>query len=101
MIYGIDPLAAAQASPQLQPLAQQAAVKPNMAFSDMLISGVEQTGEKLAAADKILLQFAAGEEIPIHQVTFALEQARLSFELMIQLRNKLVEASQQLINMQV
>ncbi|MFC4291065.1 flagellar hook-basal body complex protein FliE [Sphingorhabdus arenilitoris] len=100
MTFEIDPVAA-QAVAQLQPAAKPVEIKPDMAFSDLLISGVEKTSQKVAAADNMLLQFAAGDDIPIHQVTFALEQARLSFEMMIQLRNKLVESTQQLMNMQV
>lgn len=72
-----------------------------VSFADMLTQGVEATDAKLAAADKLLAQAAVDDSIPLHQVTYALEQARISLELMVQVRNRLVDAGQQLMNMQL
>ena len=46
-------------------------------------------------------QFAVDDSLPVHRVTYALEEARLSFELMLQVRNRLLEGTQQLLNMQL
>lgn len=72
-----------------------------LSFAEMLTKGVEATNDKLAEADRLVMQFAVGDPVPLHQVTYALEQARLSFELMIQVRNRALEATQQLMNMQI
>lgn len=72
-----------------------------MSFSEVLSKGIESTTNKLVEADKMVAQFAVDDSIPLHHVTFALEEARLSFELMIQVRNRMLEASQQLMNMQI
>jgi len=77
-----------------------AAAQP-VSFVDMLSRGIEVTSTKLAEADSLLAKAAVDDSIPLHQVTYALEEARLSFELMIQVRNRLIDASQQLMNMQL
>lgn len=70
-------------------------------FAGMLIDRVENVNIKLAEADKLARAFVLDDSIPVHQVTFALEQARLSLELMLQVRGRLVEGYQQLMNMQL
>jgi flagellar hook-basal body complex protein FliE len=78
-----------------------AAATDRLSFSEMLSKGIEATNSKLVEADRLVTQFAVGDPVPLHQVTYALEQARLSFELMIQVRNRALEATQQLMNMQI
>lgn len=90
----------------LQELATPLAPLPNssatrLEFSQMLSDGIESVNTKMIQADQLVEAFALDDSIPVHQVTFALEQARLSFELMLQVRNRLVESYQQLMNMQI
>jgi flagellar hook-basal body complex protein FliE len=73
----------------------------NVSFSEMLIKGVEQTNAKLVEADHLVAAFAVDDSIPAHQVTYALEEARLSLELMLQVRNRVIDTYQQMMNMQV
>ena len=70
-------------------------------FSRLLIDGIDDVSSQLIESDKLVREFALNDSIPVHQVTFALEQARLSFELMLQVRNRLLEGYQQLMNMQL
>jgi flagellar hook-basal body complex protein FliE len=91
-----------QVAPHLvDPLATASRPASPASFADMIARGVETTTAKLAAADRLVAQAAVDDSIPLHQVTYALEEARISFELMIQLRNRLIDASQQLMNMQL
>jgi flagellar hook-basal body complex protein FliE len=46
-------------------------------------------------------RLAVGTETNVHQVMLALEKARLSLELVVQVRNKLLEAYQSVMQMQV
>lgn len=78
-----------------------AAATTQPSFADIISQGIDATATKLAEADRLLARAAIDDSIPLHQVTYALEQARVSFELMIQVRNRLVEASQQMMNMQL
>jgi flagellar hook-basal body complex protein FliE len=101
----IDPLAAlgAQAPgiaglvPGFSPPAQ-----PSRAgFGEMLMSGLQAVDGKLETAEVLVRRFAVDDSIPVHQVTIALEQARLSVELAIQVRTRLVEGYRELMNMQL
>ena len=58
-------------------------------------------GAHVRTSSCLVAQFAIDDSVPLHQVTYALEQARMSFELMIQVRNRALEATQQLMNMQI
>jgi len=70
-------------------------------FSQMLLNGVDNVNQKLINADATAKAFVLDDSIPLHQVTFALEQARLSLELMMQVRSRLVEGYQELSRMQL
>ena len=70
-------------------------------FAQMLSGGVESVNQKLLQADAAATAFALDDSVPLHQVTYALEQARLSFELMLQVRARLVEGYQELMRMQL
>jgi flagellar hook-basal body complex protein FliE len=95
---GLEALGAVNA---VQPDALTAGPVTGSSFTRMMSEGIEQTNAKLLEADQLTRAFALGEDIPIHQVTFALEQARLSFELMNQVRTRLVESYQEILRMQV
>jgi flagellar hook-basal body complex protein FliE len=94
---------AAIASPQA--LAQQApasgAAASGVSFSQILMNGMEAVNRRVAHADSMVRAFALDDNIPLHQVTFALEEARLSVELMMQVRARLVESYQRMMEMQL
>lgn len=70
-------------------------------FSVLLAQGIETVETRAKEADELARAFIVDDSIPVHQVTFALEQARLSMELMIQVRNHLVAGYQQIMTMQL
>lgn len=70
-------------------------------FSKMLMDGIASVNERVASADAMVRAFAVDDSIPLHQVTFALEEARLSMELMMQVRARLVESYQRIMEMQL
>jgi flagellar hook-basal body complex protein FliE len=78
-----------------------AAAAPAQSFAQVLMNGVDTVDRKVAAADAEVRAFALDDSVPLHQVTFALEDARLSLELMLQVRSRLVEGYQQIMNMQL
>jgi flagellar hook-basal body complex protein FliE len=73
----------------------------SVGFAELMANGIEATNTKLVNADKAIAAFAIDDSVPAHRVTYALEEARLSLELMLQVRNRLVEGYQQIMNMQV
>lgn len=74
---------------------------PSNSFAQTLLNGVNGVSDKLTHADGLVRAFALDDSIPVHQVTYALEEARLSFELMLQVRSRLLDGYQQLMNMQL
>ncbi len=70
-------------------------------FQSLLTDGLKQMEGKVAKADELVRRFAIDDSIPVHQVTYALEEARLSVELAMQVRSRLVEAYRDLMNMQL
>ena len=70
-------------------------------FVSQLMRGVEQVNQKVVDADALVRAFALDDSVPLHQVTYALEQARLSVELMMQVRGRLLEGYQEMLRMQL
>lgn len=94
----------------IAPMAVEAASLPSLAapitppttsFSGLLLEGLGQVDRKVAEADAMATAFTLDDTIPVHQVTYALEQARLSVELMVQVRSRLLEGYQELMRMQL
>ena len=70
-------------------------------FGDVLKDSIGEVNTLQKAADEAVKQMAAGEERNIHQTMIALEKANISFQLMIQIRNKIVSAYQEVMRVQV
>jgi flagellar hook-basal body complex protein FliE len=70
-------------------------------FTQTLMDGIASVNERVANADAMVRAYAVDDSIPLHQVTFALEEARLSMELMMQVRARLVESYQRMMEMQL
>jgi len=102
MTAPIAPIGSVLAQP-LDPIVQIAQARPVQAssFSQMLLQGVDAANRKVIDANEAVRAFALDDSVPVHQVTFALSQAQLSMELMTQVRNRMVEGYQQLMNMQL
>ena len=68
----------------------------------MLKSAVEGVNNVQQDADKLAQAFQAGDpEASIQDVMVSLQKANLSFQTMVQVRNRLVTAYQDIMNMQV
>lgn len=70
-------------------------------FSNALKDAVERVDEAQKAADGQIEAFVAGEQEDVHEVVIAMNEAKLSFQLMTQVRNRMLEAYQELMRMQV
>jgi flagellar hook-basal body complex protein FliE len=62
---------------------------------------VGEVNDKLLHADQLVRKLALGEVDNVHQVMIALDQARLSFQLVSQVRNRLLESYQDVLRMAV
>jgi flagellar hook-basal body complex protein FliE len=83
--------------------ARVSAAQPSVqgGFDQVLMRGLAAVDAKVAHADSMIEAFATGAPIPVHEVTIALEQARLSVELAGQVRTHLIETYREFMNMQV
>ena len=70
-------------------------------FSGWLAKELGSVNDKIVNADTMLQRLATGEADNLHQVMVSLEEAKVSFQLMVQVRNKLLEAYQDILRMQV
>lgn len=70
-------------------------------FQNALGTGLQKLNTDLNASDEVLRAMAAGQNIPVHDVMIVMEQAQLSLQFAVQMRNRLVSAYQQITQMQV
>jgi flagellar hook-basal body complex protein FliE len=90
----------ALSSPTL-PTKAAAAAAPGADFGAALEQAVSALGQLGAEADASTMKLAAGEPIDIHEVMLNTEHASLGFSMALQVRNKLVEAYQEVMRMPV
>jgi flagellar hook-basal body complex protein FliE len=70
-------------------------------FSSLLGNLVQEVNSKQVAAGDMVRGLMSGENVSLHQTVIAMEEASLSFQLMVEVRNKLLESYQELMRMQV
>ena len=70
-------------------------------FADMIKNSIESVNRKQVEADKAAAELASGKSSNIHEVMIKMEEAEISLRLMVQMRNKVVEAYQEIMRMQV
>lgn len=68
---------------------------------DTLLGELQQLNHQMHANDRTIQSLALGGTDNLHQVMMTLERTRLAFELALQVRNKALEAYQELMRMQV
>ena len=62
---------------------------------------LEHLNQQLKVADSNLQDVAMGKPVKTHEILIQIEQTKLSFELAIETRNKLLEAYQTVMRMQI
>lgn len=70
-------------------------------FSDMVKNAINSVDEAKKTADQNVENFVAGEEEDIHKVMISLQKANTSFELMLQMRNKVIDTYREISRMRV
>lgn len=96
----IAPIAADMAAATVQPIAGNASVTRGGAF-EQLLDQVSSLNTQLISSEQSVQQLAQGDAENLHQVVLGLEQTRLAFDLMLQVRNKILDAYQEVMRMQV
>jgi flagellar hook-basal body complex protein FliE len=70
-------------------------------FKDFLVESIKEVNSMQQAADRAVEQLAAGENVNPAEVLTAVQKADIAFKLMMQMRNKMVQAYQEVQNIRV
>jgi flagellar hook-basal body complex protein FliE len=98
-IEAIAAISAAAPATAALPAASAAPVQGD--FAAFLGEGIGNVDKGLKAADDQLRALAAGQAQAPHEVMISMEEARMNLMLLVEVRNRVVEAYQELVRMQL
>lgn len=92
--------------PVIESVSMREAIKENpneknVNFKDMLMDAFTEVSGLERESDKITSDFIAGKTDEIHSVLIAAEKASISLDLIVEIRNKVIEAYNEIMRMQV
>jgi flagellar hook-basal body complex protein FliE len=70
-------------------------------FASMLGQMVSEVNNQQASAAQAVGALQSGKSIPLHHAVIAMEEANVSFQLMVEVRNRLLDSYQEIMRMQV
>ena len=70
-------------------------------FEDMLTNAIQSVDDSMKASEQNVQNFISGKTENIHDVMISMQQSQLSFQMMVEVRNKLVDTYQELSRMQI
>ena len=71
------------------------------AFKDLFLKGLDQVNQMQLDADQAVEQLFTGGEVDSAEVLTAVQKADMAFRMMLQIRNKLVDAYQEIKNLRI
>ena len=86
--------------PAIKPL-QVGATQESGAFKEFLLDSIREVNSMQQSADQAVEQLATGGDVNPAEVLTAVQKADLAFRMMIQVRNKLVQAYQEIKDIRV
>ena len=81
--------------------AQATQAVQGVGFGDVLNKFAGEVNDKQIASGQAVNDLLSGKDIPLHQAMIAMQEAGVAFQLMVEVRNKLLEGYQELMRMQV
>ena len=90
--------------PPLEPNFPAERINPEQggpAFSEILGNAIQEVNDLQSQAGEEVQKAMTGEITDIHTAMIAVQKADVSFQMMMQVRNKLVSAYQEIMKMQV
>jgi flagellar hook-basal body complex protein FliE len=94
---GLRPSGGAEGAPQ----PERAPSGGKGSFAALVDKTLTETERLQDTADGMVKSLAQGEITDVHQVMLAMNRADLSFRMMLEVRNKLLDAYQEVMRMQV
>jgi len=69
-------------------------------FGNTFTRALNEVSDAKDIGDDMTKRFARGENVELHQVMAATEEATIALDVLVEMRNKMVEAYRSVINMQ-
>jgi flagellar hook-basal body complex protein FliE len=70
-------------------------------FSNFLKDAINEVNETQIESDNLTTKMALGEDVDLHDVMIATQKASITLQTTMEVRNKVVEAYQEIMRMQV
>ena len=70
-------------------------------FDSMLGQFVSEVNAQSAASTQAVSALQSGQSVPLHKAVIAMEEANVSFQLMVEVRNRMLDAYQEVMRMQM
>ena len=74
---------------------------PKVGFGDMIRQTIENVNSNQKQAKELSSAYERGEPVPLTDVVMAMQKSSLSFEATLQVRNKVLKAYEDILNMPV
>lgn len=74
---------------------------PSATFTEAIKKAVSEVNNLSNEADKLAINLASGDVEDVHKAMIAMQKAKLALDFTIQVRNKVIEAYQEIMRMQV
>lgn len=100
-ITGPGALPIVQAPGAAQPAAPAQPTEKAGSFLDQFNAAVEKVDTSVEVSDDAVEQLATGQDMNMHQTMVALEQADIALRTMVTVRDKVVSAYEQVMNMAI
>ena len=81
--------------------AGQGPAEPRTSFGAQLAAAIREVDGLQIERDATTADMVRGEPVEVHEIMTVAEEAQLAFELMLEVRNKLLDAYQEIMRMQV
>lgn len=72
-----------------------------LSFAETLKNSLNEVNDLQINSEQMTVDFIRGEDISVHELMLATEEAKLSLQMAVQIRNKLVEAYQEINKLQL
>jgi len=86
-------------TPELQRAAPRQGRPVGRSFGELLQQSIQEVNRLQVEADRAIEELAIGQSGSVHDTMIAVEKAEMSFRLMMQVRNKIVQAYQEIARM--
>ncbi|MTI86491.1 MAG: flagellar hook-basal body complex protein FliE [Balneolaceae bacterium] len=74
---------------------------PKESFADMLTKAIDGVDQSMKSSEQNMQDYVSGKTDNVHDVMISMQKAQLSFQMMIEVRNKAIETYNEISRMQI